>query len=206
MDQLAANPSPPPNIVKGVLVGSSCMTSRTSQWIGGGLSILGVVATLALVSEVWLAPVLATIGLVILVLSTRSVAQPGPRTDRRLQPRADGGDPGIELVTAIIRPAKLTPVKRALAEASAPSLTVTNVSGRGTQPTETGEWHGDEYIVDLHQKVKVECAVEDEKTEAVVDAIQSAARTGEPGDGKIFVQPISDAVRVSTGERGIEAM
>ncbi len=118
----------------------------------------------------------------------------------------DGGTPEIELVVAIIRPGKLNDVKRALADVGAPSLTVTNVSGRGTQPTATGEWQGSEYIVDLHQKVKVECAVTDDKTAGVVDAIQEAAHTGEPGDGKIFVVPVYDACRVSTDERGVAAM
>ncbi len=124
----------------------------------------------------------------------------------RPTPVPDGGEPEIELVMAIIRPGKLNDVKRALADAGAPSLTVTNVSGRGTQPTETGQWRGSEYIVDLHQKVKIECVVTDEKTEVVVDAIQEAAHTGEPGDGKIFVLPVYDACRVSTDERGIAAM
>lgn len=118
----------------------------------------------------------------------------------------DGGTPEIELVVAIIRPGKLNDVKRALADAGAPSLTVTNVSGRGTQPTETGQWRGSEYIVDLHQKVKVECAVTDDRTAGVVDAIQEAAHTGEAGDGKIFVMPVYDACRVSTNERGVGAM
>lgn len=121
-------------------------------------------------------------------------------------PVPDGGEADIELVMAIIRPGKLNDVKRALADAGAPSLTVTNVSGRGTQPTETGQWRGSEYIVDLHQKVKVECVVTDDQTGAVVDAIQEAAHTGEPGDGKIFVLPVYDACRVSTDERGIAAM
>lgn len=122
------------------------------------------------------------------------------------QPIPDGGSQDIELVVAIIRPGKLNVVKQALAEAGAPSLTVTNVSGRGTQPNETGRWRGEEYIVDLHQKVKVECAVTDDQTATVIDAISDAASTGEPGDGKIFVLPIYDACRVSTGERGLEAM
>ncbi len=127
-------------------------------------------------------------------------ARPTPR------PIADGGTSEIEMIVAIVRPAKLTDVKRALAEVGAPSLTVTNVSGRGSQPTETGQWRGAEYTVDLHQKVKVECAVPATDTDRVVDAIQSAAHTGEPGDGKIFVTPVTAACRVSTDERGVAAM
>ena len=121
---------------------------------------------------------------------------------------SDGGRPEseIEMIVAIIRPAKLSAVKQALARVGAPSLTVTNVSGRGTQPTATGQWRGEEYIVDLHQKVKVECVVADTPTDDVVAAVQEAAHTGEPGDGKIWVLPVNDAVRVSTEERGPEAV
>jgi len=120
--------------------------------------------------------------------------------------RTDGGGSGIEMVTAIVRPDKLGDVKRALAEAEAPSLTVTNVSGRGSQPAKKGQWRGEEYVVDLHQKVKVECVVADTPTQDVVSAIQDAASTGEPGDGKIFIAPIEDAVQIRTGNRGTEAV
>ena len=119
---------------------------------------------------------------------------------------ADGGTADIELVVAVIRPGKLNDVKRALAESGTPGLTVSNVSGRGNQPTETGQWRGEEYIVDLHQKVKVEVVVPDTETEAAVEAIQEAAHTGEPGDGKIWVLPVRDAIRVSTDERGAAAV
>ena len=112
----------------------------------------------------------------------------------------------IQMVVAIIRPGKLNAVKQALAQAGTPSLTVSNVSGRGTQPTETGQWRGEEYIVDLHQKVKVEVVVESDNTERVVRAITEAANTGEPGDGKIWVMPIVDAVRISTEEAGPDAL
>jgi Amt family ammonium transporter len=121
--------------------------------------------------------------------------------------RSDGGTgSGIEMVSAVIRPDKLGDVKQALAEAEAPSLTVTNVSGRGSQPAKTGQWRGDEYVVDLHQKVKVECVVADTPTEDVVSAIEEAANTGEPGDGKIFVMPIEDALQIRTGKTGTEAV
>jgi len=121
--------------------------------------------------------------------------------------RTDGGDgSGIEMVTAIIRPDKLGEVKQSLAEAEAPSLTVTNVSGRGSQPAKKGQWRGEEYTVDLHQKVKIECVVADIPTEDVVEAIADAANTGEPGDGKIFVMPIEDALQIRTGKRGTEAV
>jgi len=120
--------------------------------------------------------------------------------------RTDGGTSGIEMVTAIIRPDKLGDVKQALAEAEAPSLTVTNVSGRGSQPAKTGQWRGEEYVVDLHQKVKIECVVADTPTEDVVEAISEAANTGEPGDGKIFIMPVGDAYQIRTGKQGPEAV
>jgi nitrogen regulatory protein P-II 1 len=115
-------------------------------------------------------------------------------------------DSEIEMVVAMIRPEKLGDVKKALAEAGAPSLTVTNVSGRGSQPAKKGQWRGEEYTVDLHQKVKVECVVADVPTDDVIDAISDAANTGEKGDGKIFVLPVSDAVQIRTGKRGPEAV
>jgi Amt family ammonium transporter len=134
-----------------------------------------------------------------------NVATDGGVTTHDLRP--DGGtDSGIEMVSAVIRPDKLGDVKQSLAEAEAPSLTVTNVSGRGSQPAKTGQWRGDEYVVDLHQKVKIECVVADTPTEDVVNAIQEAANTGEPGDGKIFVMPVEDALQIRTGKSGTEAV
>jgi len=115
-------------------------------------------------------------------------------------------DSGIEMVVAIIRPDRLTDVKRALSEAGAPSLTVTDVSGRGSQPAKKSQWRGEEYVVDLHQKVKVETVVADVPAEDVVDAIAEAAHTGEKGDGKIFTLPVSDAYQVRTGKTGTDAV
>jgi nitrogen regulatory protein PII len=112
----------------------------------------------------------------------------------------------IEMVVAMIRPEKLGAVKKALAEIGAPSLTVTNVSGRGSQPAKKGQWRGEEYTVDLHQKVKIECVVADIPADDVIEAISDAANTGEKGDGKIFVLPVSDAVQIRTGKRGPEAV
>jgi nitrogen regulatory protein P-II 1 len=113
---------------------------------------------------------------------------------------------GIKMVMAVIRPDKLADVKTALAEVGAPSLTVTNVSGRGSQPAKKGQWRGEEYTVDLHQKVKVECVVADIPADDVVDAIADAAHTGEKGDGKIFVIPVESAVQVRTGKEGEPAV
>ncbi|QZY01022.1 ammonium transporter [Halobaculum rubrum] len=123
--------------------------------------------------------------------------------------RADGGeanDGGIKLVTAFIRPDKLSDVKTGLAEVGAPSLTVTNVSGRGSQPAKKGQWRGEEYTVDLHQKVKIECVVADIPAGDVAEAISDAATTGEKGDGKVFVLPVENAYQIRTGEVGRSAV
>jgi nitrogen regulatory protein PII len=113
---------------------------------------------------------------------------------------------GIKLVMAYIRPDKLSDVKQGLAEVGAPSITVTNVSGRGSQPAKTGQWRGEEYTVDLHQKVKIECVVADIPAEDVVSAIRDSAKTGEKGDGKVFVLPVESATQIRTGKEGPEAV
>ncbi len=110
------------------------------------------------------------------------------------------------MVTAIVRPDRLGAVKQSLAEAGAPSLTVTNVSGRGSQPAKKGQWRGEEYTVDLHQKVKIECVVADIPAEEVVEAISEGAHTGEPGDGKIFVTDVESAYQIRTGNTGTDAV
>lgn len=115
-------------------------------------------------------------------------------------------DGEIKLVMAYIRPDKLGEVKKALVEIGAPSITVTNVSGRGSQPSKKGQWRGEEYTVDLHQKAKVECVVADVPAEDVVDAIAEAAQTGETGDGKVFVLPVESARQIRTGKTGTEAV
>jgi nitrogen regulatory protein PII len=115
-------------------------------------------------------------------------------------------DGEVKLVMAVIRPDRLHRVKQALADVGAPSLTVTRVSGRGSQAAKTGQWRGEEYTVDLHEKVKVECIVADVPADDVVAAIREAAHTGEPGDGKIFVLPVESAVQIRTGNTGTEAV
>nr|WP_256410572.1 ammonium transporter family protein [Halorubrum rubrum] len=130
-------------------------------------------------------------------------------TESTDSPRADGGEvagSGIKMVTAVVRPDKLGAIKQALAEINAPSLTVTNVSGRGSQPAKTGQWRGEEFTVDLHQKVKVDVVVADIPADEVADAIAGAAKTGEPGDGKVFILPVEDALQVRTGASGPEAV
>ncbi|GAA0725394.1 Amt family ammonium transporter [Halorubrum trapanicum] len=124
-------------------------------------------------------------------------------------PRADGGEETgseIKMVTAVVRPDKLGAIKQSLAEVNAPSLTVTNVSGRGSQPAKKGQWRGEEFTVDLHQKVKVEVVVADIPADEVAEAIAGAAKTGEPGDGKVFILPVEDALQVRTGASGPEAV
>ncbi|WP_172863945.1 ammonium transporter [Halorubrum trapanicum] len=124
-------------------------------------------------------------------------------------PRADGGAEAgtqIKMVTAVVRPDKLGAIKQSLAEINAPSLTVTNVSGRGSQPAKKGQWRGEEFTVDLHQKVKVDVVVADIPADEVAEAIADAAETGEPGDGKVFIMPVEDALQVRTGATGPEAV
>jgi len=120
--------------------------------------------------------------------------------------RTDGGEREIKMVVAMLRPEKLGDVKQAIAEVGAPSITVTNVSGRGSQPAKKGQWRGEEYTVDLHQKVKIECVVADVPAEDVAEAIRESANTGEPGDGKIFIMPVDDAIQVRTGKTGPDAV
>ena len=115
-------------------------------------------------------------------------------------------DREIKMIVAMVRPDKLGDVKKSLAEVGAPSLTVTNVSGRGSQPAKKGQWRGEEYVVDLHQKVKIECVVADAPVEDVVGAIKDGAHTGEKGDGKVFVLPVEQAHQVRTGESGPDAV
>jgi Amt family ammonium transporter len=134
--------------------------------------------------------------------------QPEAVPDGGPEVRTDGGedDGDIKMVTAVVRPETLGDVKQALAEVGAPSLTVTNVSGRGSQPAKKGQWRGEEYTVDLHQKVKIECVVADVPAVDVAEAIRESANTGEPGDGKIFIMDVEDAIQVRTGKEGPDAV
>jgi nitrogen regulatory protein P-II 1 len=110
-------------------------------------------------------------------------------------------------VEAIIRPEKLEAVKEALSDAGFVGLNIVNVTGRGVQK---GIVHagrgGEEYRVDMLPKCKIELVVSDNDTQTVIDAIIAAARTGAIGDGKIFIIPVADAIRVRTGERGDTAI
>lgn len=110
------------------------------------------------------------------------------------------------MIHAIIRPHKLHEVKAALIEIGVSGMTVIDVRGYGRQKGHVERYRGAEYTVDLLAKVKLEIVVRDEQVEEVVDAIVRAARTGEIGDGKIFVTPVEEAIRVRTGDRGEDAI
>lgn len=112
----------------------------------------------------------------------------------------------MKLVIAIIKPFKLEEVKEALAAAGVEGMTVTDVKGFGRQKGHAEIYRGSEYTVDFLPKVKIEIAVGDEIVGTVIDAIAKGARTGKIGDGKIFVVPLEEVVRIRTDERGESAV
>ena len=112
----------------------------------------------------------------------------------------------MKKVEAIIKPFKLDEVKEALSGIGVEGLTVSEVKGFGRQKGHTELYRGAEYVVDFLPKIKLEIVVSDEQIDAVVEAIVSAANTGKIGDGKIFVLPLEEAIRIRTGERGPEAV
>lgn len=112
----------------------------------------------------------------------------------------------MKLVTAIIKPFKLDEVREGLSEVGITGLTVTETKGFGRQKGHTELYRGAEYVVDFLPKIRVEVAVSDEQVEPVIEAIIKAARTGKIGDGKIFVTPLDEVVRIRTGEQGDEAL
>jgi len=112
----------------------------------------------------------------------------------------------MQKIEAIIKPFKLDEVKDALHAIGVQGMTVTEVRGFGRQKGHTELYRGAEYVVDFLPKIKIEVAVGDELGEKVVKAINDAARTGRIGDGKIFVFPLADAIRIRTGERGADAL
>ncbi|HVL58864.1 MAG TPA: P-II family nitrogen regulator [Burkholderiaceae bacterium] len=112
----------------------------------------------------------------------------------------------MKRITAIIKPFKLDEVREALAEVGVTGLTVTEVKGFGRQKGHTELYRGAEYVVDFLPKVKVEVVVPDATTEPAIDAIVRAARTGRIGDGKIFVTPVEQVIRIRTGETGEAAV
>jgi|TARA_R110001592_G_scaffold93168_1_gene270757 nitrogen regulatory protein P-II 2 len=112
----------------------------------------------------------------------------------------------MKLVTAIIKPFKLDDVREALSEIGVQGITVTEVKGFGRQKGHTELYRGAEYVVDFLPKVKVEVAIGTDLLDQVIDAISKAAHTGKIGDGKIFVSPLEQVIRIRTGETGTDAV
>jgi nitrogen regulatory protein P-II 1 len=112
----------------------------------------------------------------------------------------------MKKVEAVIKPFKLDEVKEALHEIGIQGITVTEAKGFGRQKGHTELYRGAEYVVDFLPKVKIEVVMDDALVERAIEAIQQAAHTGRIGDGKIFVTPIEDAIRIRTGERGNDAI
>jgi nitrogen regulatory protein P-II 2 len=112
----------------------------------------------------------------------------------------------MKLVTAIIKPFKLDDVREALSEIGVQGITVTEVKGFGRQKGHTELYRGAEYVVDFLPKVKIELAIPADLLDQVIESITKAANTGKIGDGKIFVAPLEQVVRIRTGETGTEAL
>ena len=112
----------------------------------------------------------------------------------------------MKKIEAVIKPFKLDEVKEALHEVGVKGITVTEAKGFGRQKGHTELYRGAEYVVDFLPKVKLEIIVEDGQVERAVEAIQSAAKTGRIGDGKIFVSSVEEVIRIRTGERGPDAV
>lgn len=112
----------------------------------------------------------------------------------------------MKLVTAIIKPFKLQDAREALSAVGVQGITVTEVKGFGRQKGHTELYRGAEYVVDFLPKVKIEAAVGDDQVEQVIQAIRQATTSGKIGDGKIFVTALEQAVRIRTGETGIDAL
>ncbi|MBT3145370.1 P-II family nitrogen regulator [Neptunomonas phycophila] len=112
----------------------------------------------------------------------------------------------MKLVSAVIKPFKLDDVREALSEIGIQGVTVTEVKGFGRQKGHTELYRGAEYVVDFLPKVKIEVAIDDDMTDQVIEAITKTANTGKIGDGKIFVMPLEQVIRIRTGETGPDAL
>jgi nitrogen regulatory protein P-II 2 len=112
----------------------------------------------------------------------------------------------MKLITAIIKPFKLDDVRSALSEIGVQGVTVSEVKGFGRQKGHTELYRGAEYVVDFLPKVKIEIAIDDAQCDAIIEAIRNAAYTGKIGDGKIFVSPLEQVIRIRTGESGSDAI
>jgi len=133
-----------------------------------------------------------------------------PAIEQRELPVTIPGGPGgykpMKKIEAIIKPFKLDEVKEALQEVGLQGITVTEAKGFGRQKGHTELYRGAEYVVDFLPKVKIEIVLGDEMVEKAVEAIRRAAQTGRIGDGKIFVSNIEEAIRIRTGESGVDAI
>ena len=125
---------------------------------------------------------------------------------RRARARTTVGQEQVKKIEAIIKPFKLDEVKEALHEVGVSGITVTEAKGFGRQKGHTELYKGAEYVVDFLPKVKIECVVHDDLVPKVLEAIERSAKSGKIGDGKIFVLPVEEAVRIRTGERGDDAL
>jgi nitrogen regulatory protein P-II 1 len=114
--------------------------------------------------------------------------------------------PPMKLITTIVRPERLAEVKAALFRAGVTGITLSRVSGHGGEREVLSEYRGTTVVMEFHEKVKIEMAVSEPFVEPTIQAILSAARTGEVGDGKIFVQPLDSVIRIRSGERDVEAL
>ena len=112
----------------------------------------------------------------------------------------------MKLITAVIKPFKLDDVRAALSEVGVQGMTVTEVKGFGRQKGHTELYRGAEYVIDFLPKVKLELAIDDDMVEQTVEAISKAAHTGKIGDGKIFISPVDEIIRIRTGETGSDAV
>lgn len=112
----------------------------------------------------------------------------------------------MKLIVAIIKPFKLDDVREALSEIGVQGITVTEVKGFGRQKGHTELYRGAEYVVDFLPKVKIEVAVDDALVDRVIESISKAANTGKIGDGKVFVFNLEQAIRIRTGETGVDAL
>jgi nitrogen regulatory protein P-II 2 len=110
------------------------------------------------------------------------------------------------MITAIIKPFKLDEVREALSGIGVQGITVTEVKGFGRQKGHTELYRGAEYVVDFLPKVRIDAAVDDALVDRVIEAIEASARTGKIGDGKVFIMPIEQVVRIRTGETGKDAL
>jgi len=112
----------------------------------------------------------------------------------------------MKKVECVIRPMKIDDVKEALSSVGVTGMTVTDVRGYGRQRGRTEKYRGNTYVVNLLPKVKLEFVIPDDRVEEAIEVVLDAARTGEIGDGKVFVAPVEEAIRIRTGERGEAAI